>query len=123
MVSDAPSAYEGQPSFQFIRDVPASWDETRALQGFPSETVTIARRKGRDWYVGSITNWTARDVALPLTFLGSGTYSAQIYEDAPDADRNPQHVAITTRAATSADTLPLHLAAGGGCAIRFTPKD
>jgi alpha-glucosidase len=121
MVSDAPSAYEGQPSFQFIRDVPASWDETRALQGFPSETVTIARRKGRGWYVGSITNWTARDVTLPLTFLGSGTYTAQIYEDAPDADRNPQHVVITTRAVTSSDTLALRLAAGGGCAIRFTP--
>lgn len=123
MVSDAPQAYENQPAFQFIRDVPASWDETRALQGRPSETVTIARRKGRDWYVGSITNWTPRDITLPLNFLGSGVYTAQIYQDAKDADQFPQHVSIETKTVQHGDTLNLHLVSGGGCAIRFVPKD
>ncbi|HEX3987397.1 MAG TPA: glycoside hydrolase family 97 protein [Acidobacteriaceae bacterium] len=123
MVSDAPQAYAGQPAFQFIRDVPASWDETRALQGFPSETVTIARRKGQDWYVGSITNWTPRTITLPLSFLGDGSYAGQMYEDAKDADQNPQHVSIETTTVTRHDTLTLHLAAGGGCALRFVPRD
>ena len=122
MVSDAPQAYQGQPSFQFIRDVPASWDQTLALQGFPSKTVTIARRKGRDWYVGSITNWTPRTVTLPLSFLGSGQYTAHIYEDAKDAAIHPKHVAILAKTVTSTDTLTLHLAPGGGAAIRFVPK-
>ncbi len=122
MVSDAPQAYQGQPSFQFIRDVPASWDQTLALQGFPSKTVTIARRKGRDWYVGSITNWTPRTVTLPLSFLGSGQYTAHIYEDAKDAAIHPKHVTILAKTVTRADTLTLHLAPGGGAAIRFVPK-
>lgn len=122
MVSDAPQAYAGQPSFRFIRDVPAAWDQTFALQGFPSKTVTIARRKGRDWFVGSITNWTPRTITLPLTFLGSGVYTAQIYADAKDAAQHPEHVSISTRTVRSSDTLNLHLAPGGGAAIRFVPK-
>lgn len=122
MVSDAPQAYAGQPSFQFIRDVPAAWDQTLALQGFPSKTVTIARRKGQDWYVGSITNWTPRVVHLSLRFLGNGEYMAQIYADAKDAAQHPEHVAISTRPVRRTDSLTLHLAPGGGAAIRFVPK-
>jgi len=121
MVSDAPEAYAGQPAFQFILDVPASWDETRVLGGTPSEDVTIARRSGKDWYVGSITNWTPRDVNLPLNFLGAGKYTAEIYRDAEDADENPQHVTIEKETVQQSDTLALHLAAGGGAAIRLTP--
>ena len=119
MVSDAPSAYANQPAFQFIRDVPTTWDETRVLQGYPAENITIARRKGRNWYLGSITNWTARDVSLPLSFLGSGQYTATIYRDADDASTNPQNVSIEKKTVQQHDTLSLHLAPGGGGAIEF----
>ncbi len=121
MVSDAPSAYANQPSFQFIREVPTTWDATRALNGEPGEFVTIARRHGDDWYLGSITNWTARDVQVPLDFLGNGKYTAEIYEDAADAAQNPKHVTIRRQPVTMSDTLTLHLVSGGGCAIRFVP--
>lgn len=121
MVSDAPSAYANQPAFQFIRDVPTTWDATRALNGEPGEFVTIARRRGDDWYLGSITNWTPRDLQVPLDFLGSGKYTAEIYEDAADAAQNPKHVTIRQQPVTSTGTLTLHLASGGGCAIRFVP--
>lgn len=122
MVSDAPQAYANQPGFQFIRDVPAAWDETRGLDGFPGESITVARRSGHDWYLGSITNWTARDISVPLDFLGSGTWTAQIYADASDADQVPKHVSIETKTVSQRDTLKLHLAPGGGCAIRFAPN-
>lgn len=121
MVSDAPSAYAHQPSFQFIREVPTSWDETRALNGEPGEFATIARRRGREWYLGSITNWTARDVRVPLDFLANGSYTAEIYEDAPDAAEHPKHVVIRRRTVSRSDTLTLHLVSGGGCAIRLVP--
>jgi alpha-glucosidase len=123
MVADAPQAYEGQPEFQFIKDVPATWDETRGLQGSPAESITGARRKGREWFVGSITNWSPRDVAIPLKFLGAGKYTAEIYRDAANADQLPQHVAMEKKPVHQADTLTLHLAPGGGCAIRFVPAD
>ncbi len=121
MVSDTPSAYADQPSFQFLRDVPTAWDATRVLGGEPGEFVTIARRHGRDWYLGSITNWTPRELRVSLSFLGSGTYTAEIYEDASDAAEHPKHVSIRRQTVRSSDTLTLPLAKGGGCAIRFVP--
>lgn len=122
MVSDAPQAYENQPAFQFIRDVPEAWDAMRVLNGDPGEFVTIARKHGDEWYLGSITNWTSRDLHVPLDFLGAGTYTAEIYEDAKDADVRPKGVTIRKQAVHAGDKLDLHLAKGGGCAIRFTPQ-
>ena len=121
MVSDAPSAYANQPSFQFIRDVPTSWDQIRVLNGEPGEFVTIARRHSNEWYLGSVTNWSARGLRVPLDFLGNGKYIAEIYEDAPDAAEYPKHVAIRHQTVQNTDTLTLPLASGGGCAIRFVP--
>jgi len=121
MVSDTPQTYANQPSFQFLRDVPTAWDATRVLDGEPGEFVTIARRHGREWYLGSITNWTPRNLRVPLSFLGSGRYTAEIYEDAADAGQNPKHVTIRKQGVRSSDTLTLPLATGGGCAVRFVP--
>jgi alpha-glucosidase len=122
MVSDSPQAYANQPSFQFLKDVPTTWDQTRVLDGQPGEFVTIARRHGRDWFLGSITNWNTRDLHVPLSFLGGGTYTAEIYEDAADAAQNPKHVSIRKQPVRSSDTLTIPLAKGGGCAIRFVPS-
>lgn len=122
MVSDAPTAYASQPSFEFIKEVPTTWDATIVLNGEPGEFVTIARRHGDEWYLGSVTNWTARDLHVPLNFLGSRTYTAEIYEDAGDASQNPKHVMIRRQQVTGSDTITLRLASGGGCAIRFVPS-
>ncbi len=122
MVSDSPQRYAGQPAFQFIKDVPASWDSTHVLNGTPGEFMTIARQHGDQWYLGSITNWTPRTLQVPLSFLGAGQYTAEIYADAADADANPKHVAIHKETVRQGQTLTLKLAAGGGCAIRFVPQ-
>ena len=127
MVSDSPQAYKAKngggfdPAFEFIKDVPAAWDETRALSGTPGEYSTISRRSGKDWYLGSINGWEERDVDVPLSFLGAGEYTAEIYADADDADREPTHTAITKKTVRGGETLKLHLAKGGGCAARFWP--
>jgi alpha-glucosidase len=122
MVSDSPQSYAGQPAFQFIKDVPVAWDATRVLNGRPGEFITIARRHGDEWYLGSMTNWTPRTIDLPLSFLGTGTYTAEIYADGSDAATQPQHVAIRREEVKSTQSLTLHLAPGGGCAIRFIPQ-
>jgi alpha-glucosidase len=122
MVSDSPQNYAGQPAFQFIRDVPVSWDETHVLNGVPGEFVTIARRHGAEWDLGSMTNWTPRSLPVSLSFLGSGKYTAEIYEDGVDAGINPQHVTIRRQTVWKGQTLNLNLATGGGCAIRFLPQ-
>jgi alpha-glucosidase len=119
MVSDHPLAYEGQPAFEFIKAVPATWDETRVVQGEPGEYVTIARRRGDEWFLGSMTNWTPRELDIPLSFLGSGRYVAETYADAPDADRSPKKVVIETRQVDRTQHLRARLAPGGGYAVRL----
>jgi alpha-glucosidase len=121
MVSDWPGAYEGQPAFEFIKDVPASWDETFVLNGVPGEYVTIARRHGNEWFLGSMSNWTPRELDLPLTFLGNGKYTAEIYADAKDADRFPKKVIIEKKRVDHSTHLKARLAPGGGYAVRFVP--
>lgn len=121
MVSDTPKAYEDQPSFQFIKDIPGTWDETKVLDGEPGEFVTIARRNGKQWFLGSMTNWSPREINVPLTFLGAGAYTAEIYEDADDADQNPKNARILKKSVTAKTVLHVKLASGGGYAVRFVP--
>jgi alpha-glucosidase len=121
MVSDYPEAYKGQQDFEFIKEVPSSWDETHVVTGRVGEFVTLARKKGNEWYLGGITNWDSREVNLPLEFLGSGEYVAEIYSDAPDADVNPKHTTIEQRRVTASTLLKVNLAPGGGVAVRFVP--
>jgi alpha-glucosidase len=121
MVSDYPEAYKGQKDFEFIKEVPSSWDETHVVSGKVGEFVTIARKKGSDWYLGGITNRDARELNLPLEFLGPGEYVAEIYSDAPDAAANPKHTTIEQRRVTASTSLKVNLAPGGGVAVRFSP--
>lgn len=121
MVSDHPTAYEGQPSFEFIKSVPATWDETRVLNGVPGEYITIARRHGDEWFVGSMCNWTPRQFEIPLSFLSKGRYTAEIYADAADADRFPKHVVIEKKTVDSGKRLKIQLAPAGGFAMRLRP--
>jgi alpha-glucosidase len=75
-----------------------------------------------DWYLGAITDESARSLSQPLDFLAPGKqYEAQIYADGPDADyrTNPGALTIRKRKVTSADSLDLEMAPGGGAAIRF----
>jgi hypothetical protein len=121
MVSDNPAAYKNQPSFDFIKAVPATWDETRVLNGVPGEYVTIARRHGKEWYLGSMTNWDARSLDLPLAFLDSGSYRAEIYADAKDADQSPKHISILKKTVDRWVHLKVQLVSGGGYAVRLVP--
>jgi alpha-glucosidase len=126
MAADLPENYANQPAFKFIRDVPVDWDTTRVLAGAIGDYVVVARReKGApDWYVGAITDEQARTLDVPLHFLPSGRpYVAEVYADGTGAHwlTNPEPVAITTRAVTSATRLRLALAPGGGQAIRLRP--
>jgi alpha-glucosidase len=126
MAADLPENYEGQPAFQFIRDVAVDWEQTKVLEGRIGDYVVVARqeRGGADWYVGAITDEEARSFEIPLSFLTPGErYVAEIYADGPEAHwlTNPLPVTISRTEVTTASTLRLALAPGGGQAIRIRP--
>ena len=121
MVADSPDAYEGQKELEFLKTVPASWDETRVLNGVPPKYITVARRRGKDWFVGSITDWDARELDVPLSFLGSGAYDAEIYSDGPKAATEPKDSVVARQRVDAKTVLKLKLAPGGGSAIRLVP--
>lgn len=117
MVCDYPAAYEGQEGFEFIKEVPTTWDETKVLDGKPGEYIVIGRRKGTDWYIGAITNHEKRNVNISFSFLTGSSYETIIYSDGQDAVENPNSVMKQQRIITNKDSLQLHLFSGGGAAI------
>jgi len=127
MAADLPENYENQPdAFQFIRDVPVDWEETRVLHAKIGDYLTIVRkdRNSDDWYLGSVTDESGRVLKIKLDFLDSDkSYVAEIYEDAASADwkSNPLAIKIHKKMPVwSKMGMTLTLAPGGGTAIRFT---
>jgi alpha-glucosidase len=120
MVCDYPAAYEGEPGFEFIKEIPTTWDETKVLAETRAfKFVTIARRKNNDWYVGTITDHSPRDLKIPLNFLSDGNYTAEIYSDADDVSVTPDHLVKQTRQVSNKDIITLHVASGGGEVMRI----
>jgi alpha-glucosidase len=129
MAADLPENYAKFPKpFQFIKDVPVDWAETRVLNGEVGDFVTIARkdRNGDDWYIGSITDENARNLRAKLDFLDPDRrYFATIYQDGKGAGfaGDPASISIVTRPVSKLDTIDLHLAPGGGTAIRISTRN
>ena len=124
MASDLIENYEGHPAFRFFRDFDADCDWSRALAGEPGEFVAVVRRAGENYFLGAATDEQPRTLSLPLDFLKPGTkYRATIYADGPDADwkTNPTSYTISEREVSSADTLEVAMAPGGGQAVSFMP--
>jgi alpha-glucosidase len=120
MLSDSPANYEREPeSLEFLRTIPSTWDETVPLDGKISEHVVVARRNGKDWYVGAMTNWTERDIEIDLSFLPAGNFTMDAYQDGINADRMASDYKKTTSRVSKSSKLKVHLAPGGGYAARL----
>lgn len=117
---DTPMAYEGQPGFEVLRTVPGTWDEMHVPLAEFNKYVTVARRNGTDWWVGTLNDGTARTLNLELDFLGEGEYRAEVYTDAPDAEKNPNHLSKEIRTVTRKDKIELPLAVDGGAVLRIS---
>jgi alpha-glucosidase len=128
MAADLPENYAKHlKPFQFIKDVPVDWSDTRVLSGEVGDYATIARkdRNSDDWYLGAITDEEPRTLKVSLSFLDEGRkYYATIYRDGKNAgfDADGQSLDIETRPVSRYDTLQLKLAPGGGQAIRISTQ-
>jgi len=115
-VSDSPDTYAASPAgFDFIKAVPASWDETRYLAGETGEYIVLARRKGSRWYLGAMNSETARTVTVSLDFLGKRGGAMRLWTDGA----RPDTPIVTEKRVADGETLTLDLAANGGAAAIF----
>ena len=125
MAADLPENYEKHlDAFQFIKDVPVDWSETKILEAEPGDYLTIARRKknANEWFIGSITDEHARTMHVALNFLEKGKkYVAVIYKDGTGAHylNDPENYSIEQKIVDASSLLDISVAPGGGCAIRI----
>jgi alpha-glucosidase len=122
MLADSPSNYLREPeAMEFLGPVPTVWDETRVLDGRIGEYVLVARRNGREWYVGAMTNWTPRELEIDFSFLPEGSFRMEAYQDGVNASRySSDYKQVKTQISKSAK-LKVRLAEGGGWAARIIP--
>lgn len=120
MLSDSPSNYLREPeTMEFLRAVPTTWDDTRVLGARIAEDVLVARKSGRDWYVGGMSDWDARDLEVDFSFLPEGNFTLDAYQDGVNADRNASDYNKTSTQVNRTTKLKIHLASGGGWAARI----
>ena len=107
----------------FLKGLPTVWDETHGLAGEVGKYVVEARRNGKNWYFAAITDSTSRELSVPLKFLGAGNWKATLWEDAPYAGQNAEHMVWEEKTVRPSDTLQLKLAPSGGTVAIFSPGE
>jgi alpha-glucosidase len=121
MLADAPSNYAREPdAMAWLSAVPTVWDETRVLDARLADYVVVARRSGAEWYIGAMTDWTAREVEIDLSFLPAGTFTMESWEDGVNANRRGEDSRRRSRPVTSGSKIGIRMAEGGGWAARIT---
>ncbi|MDE6143239.1 MAG: glycoside hydrolase family 97 catalytic domain-containing protein, partial [Muribaculaceae bacterium] len=119
---DTPDRYHGEPEIEWFENLETTFDDTKVLDGFPGENITIARNKGDRWWVGAMTNNDARTARVDFSFLPEGRkFTARIYSDDSKA-ATATKVGCTTRTVSSKDAISFKLQPKGGVAIYLTPK-
>jgi alpha-glucosidase len=122
VLCDSPYNYRSSPAgLDFLKIVPTTWDETKVLHGQVGDYITVARRQGDVWYLGSMTDGAARSLDIPLAFLGPGRYTAELWMDAFEAPDYPDRLMKAEKIVTAADTLTAKMAAAGGQVVVIRP--
>ncbi|EOZ92582.1 Alpha-glucosidase SusB [Indibacter alkaliphilus LW1] len=123
MAADLPENYERfMDAFQFIKDVPVDWKESKYLEAEPGYYLTIARKdkNSNNWFVGSVNGIQERVSEISFDFLDpEKTYIATIYADGKDAHyrNNPQDYIIRKVVVNAKSKLKQKKASAGGYAI------
>ncbi|MDB6168217.1 MAG: hypothetical protein JWM88_1081 [Verrucomicrobia bacterium] len=118
---DSPEHYRDQPGVDFLKRVPTVWDETKVLDAAVGEHLAMVRQAGNSWFLGALTNRTAREIPLKLDFLGEGRWKLRLWQDAADCAVNPEHLDVIEQEVTPESTLLLRLAPAGGAVAWFEP--
>lgn len=123
MLADNPTLYNMYPDCRdYIASCPVNWDETRVLAAEFGEYTVVARRKGCKWYIGGITNGTARDISIKLDFLSEGTtYNTTSFVDAINSSVQAMDYRKQNTQLNRNSTLDIHMVRNGGFAAVLVP--
>ncbi len=122
MLADVPTAYENEPIIlDYLSKIPTVWDETVAIDGKIGDYAVIARRKDTTWYIAGINDWTGRNLKIKFDFLTNAKYTAEIFTDGINANRNGNDYKKTVKTISKNDELEITMANGGGFAIKLVP--
>ena len=120
MLADSPSHYYDEPeAMEFLSKVPTVWDETVVLDAKVGDYVFVARRNGKEWYIGGMTNWNRRELEVDFSFLKQGKHTITIWQDGVNADKYGNDFKMVTKEVSASDKMKIHLAPGGGWAARI----
>ena len=122
MLCDSPTRYYKESECtQFISHIPVVWDETVPLKAKVSDYLAVARRNGDEWYIGAMTDWSAREMTINLSFLKEGRYKLQMIQDGINADRCAMDYKLDEKEISAGDEIIIKMAPGGGWAARIIP--
>jgi len=117
MLADTPTKYRrNAESMVFLREVPTTWDETVVLTAEFGKVVALARRNGKKWFIGALTDWTPRELSLKLDFLGKGKRTLRYWADGSKASEQATDTAVGRSSVSAESILKIKLAPGGGYA-------
>jgi alpha-glucosidase len=124
MLCDMPTHYLREPEcMEFLKAVPTVWQQTIPLEAKVGEYVAVAKQApNNSWFIGTMTNWTARDMELNLSFLSDGEYTLQLWKDGINADHNAKDYKMQTISVNKNTKLKVSMTTGGGFAGIITKK-
>lgn len=109
-----------EPAFmELLGSIPTTWDTTIVVDGKVGDYIITARKKGDDWFIGGMTDWTARELHIDLSFLDNAPYEAVICRDGINADRYPSDYVLGKKQLRSTDKVAIKMGPGGGYVLRL----
>ncbi len=119
VVCDHPDHIVNQPGAEFLKIVPTTWDDIHFLDGYPGDFVALAKKTGKDWFVGIMNNSKMKEVTIKLDFIQSGSLLMEIWADADDANVSPKNLKISSQYVSQGDVITVKMANNGGWVARI----
>lgn len=115
--SDTPENLAYSVADPLLKNLPVAWDDVKCIEAQMDQYVSIARRKGENWWVATMAN-NARTAHISTDYLEDGVeYYAHIYRD---GDYRYEVKSEIRAGITKGMTLDIPVLKYGGAIVIFT---